>query len=158
MVKVLFVCLGNICRSPTAEGTFRKIVIDADMELLIEIDSAGTHAYHIGEPPDQRALETAARRGIDLARIRGRQATADDLRRFDYVVAMDEENRRHLMSLVPADMSRKVRLLMEFSAKYAEREVPDPYWGGNSGFERVLDMIEDAAHGLLEDIRTRHAL
>lgn len=158
MVRVLFVCLGNICRSPTAEGVFRKLVMEHGMERDIDVDSAGTHAYHINEPPDQRAVQAAAYREIDLTHIRGRQATLTDFNYFDYLLAMDEENRRDLLSIAPSDLAHKVRLLMEFSSSYNEREVPDPYWGGASGFDRVLDMIEDATRGLLEDIRNRHQL
>lgn len=158
MVRVLFVCLGNICRSPTAEGVFRKLVTEHGMERNIDVDSAGTHAYHVDEPPDQRAVRAAAYREIDLTQIRGRQATLEDFDYFDYLLVMDEENRRHLLNIAPTDLADKVRLFMEFSKSFNEREVPDPYWGGASGFDRVLDMIEDAARGLLEDIRARHQI
>ncbi len=158
MVKVLFVCLGNICRSPTAEGVFRKLLAEHGMDSGIEVDSAGTHAYHIDEPPDHRAVQAAAYREIDLTQLRGRQATLEDFDNFDYLLAMDEDNRRHMLSIAPADHAHKVRLLMEFASGFSEREVPDPYWGGTSGFDRVLDMIEDAARGLLDDIRTRYPL
>jgi protein-tyrosine phosphatase len=152
MTKVLFVCLGNICRSPTAEGVFRKVVMEEGMSEIIEIDSAGTHAYHVDEPPDRRAQEAALRRGVDISGLRGRQATADDIVRFDYVLAMDRENHENLMVICPAGHEHKVRLFMEF-APHHPPEVPDPYFGGASGFDRVLDMIEDAAEGLLEEIR-----
>jgi len=155
MVKVLFVCLGNICRSPTAEGVFRKIVIEAGLVEAIEIDSAGTHAYHVGEPPDRRAQAAAHRRGVDLSGLRGRQALAEDLVRFDYILAMDRENRENLLAICPDGHEHKVRLFMEFAAGRMEDEVPDPYFGGPSGFDRVLDMVEEAARGLLGDIRPR---
>lgn len=153
MVRVLFVCLGNICRSPSAEGVFRKLVETEGLTDSIVIDSAGTHAYHIGEPPDARAQEAALRRGIDLSGLRGRQATRQDIIDFDYVLAMDRDNLRHLQSLSPAGQREKIHLFLEFARTFSEREVPDPYFGGAGGFERVLDMIEDAARGLLEDIR-----
>ena len=157
MVRVLFVCLGNICRSPTAEGVFRKLVTEQGLAAQIEIDSAGTHAYHIGEPPDPRATEAAARRGIDLAGLRGRQAVAEDLAIFDYVLAMDKENQRHLLAIAGAHTG-KVRLFLEYAESAGTLEVPDPYWGGATGFERVIDMIEDAAAGLLAEIRKNHPL
>ncbi len=158
MVRVLFVCLGNICRSPTAEGVFRKLITEQGLEAAVEIDSAGTHAYHVNEPPDTRAVQAAAYRDIDLSRIRGRQATAEDFAIFDYILAMDEENVRHLSKAAPPDMTHKIRLFMEYSSNFIEREIPDPYWGGATGFNRVLDMIEDASGGLLRDIRRRYSI
>lgn len=158
MVKVLFVCLGNICRSPTAEGVFRQAVERAGLGTEFEIDSAGTHAYHIGEPPDSRAQEAAARRGVDLSGLRGRRASAEDIREFDYVLAMDRENFENLQAICPPEYSGRVQLFMEFAAGRAEREVPDPYFGGSGGFDRVLDMIEDASEGLLRHIREQQGL
>lgn len=158
MVRVLFVCLGNICRSPTAEGVFRHVVERAGLKDRIEIDSAGTHAYHIGDPPDLRSQEAARRRGIDLSSLRGRKASAEDIERFDYILAMDAENLANLRAICPAGLDEKVRLFLEFAPNRPEREVPDPYFGGESGFERVLDMIEEAAHGLLAHVRQRHSL
>jgi len=156
MIKVLFVCLGNICRSPTAEGVFRKHVTEAGLHEHIHIDSAGTHAYHVGEPPDMRAQETAARRGIDLGGLRGRRATAQDLDEFDYVLAMDNENFRNLNAIAEEHHRQKIRLFLEFAEELDEREVPDPYYGGPGGFDRVLDMIEEASEGLLAEIRKKH--
>jgi protein-tyrosine phosphatase len=156
MVRVLFVCLGNICRSPTAEGVFRQVVRQASLADYIDIDSAGTHAYHIGDPPDRRAQAAAARRGVDLSGLRGRQATPRDIEEFDYVLAMDRENLQNLQAICPSGLEAKLRLFLEFAGERVEREVPDPYFGGESGFDRVLDMIEDAAQGLLADIRQRH--
>lgn len=152
MVNVLFVCLGNICRSPTAEGVFRKLVAERELGSRIGIDSAGTHDYHLGAPPDQRATAAAARRGVDLSGLRGRQATVEDLARFDYILAMDRDNLAHLTGLAPSAHRHKIRLFMEFADVYSEDEMPDPYYGGRAGFERVLDMAEAAAAGLLEDI------
>lgn len=158
MVRVLFVCLGNICRSPTAEGVFRLTVQRAGLLEHIEIDSAGTHAYHVGEPPDARAQEAARRRGIDLSGLRGRRVTRADFERFDYLLAMDEENYQNLMAICPPAQEDKVRLFLEFAPHRPEREVPDPYFGGNAGFERVLDMIEEASAGLLAHLRRQHGI
>lgn len=155
MVRVLFVCLGNICRSPMAEGVFRHFVQQAGYADLVEIDSAGTHAYHVGEPPDPRAQVAAARRGIDISGLRGRQARREDFSRYDYVLAMDHDNHAHLLALCPPGHEHKLRLFLEFATRSAERTVPDPYFGKESGFDRVLDLIEDAATGLLADVRQR---
>ncbi len=156
MVKVLFVCMGNICRSPTAEGVFRKILEDSALAEGIMIDSAGTHAYHIDQPPDHRAQQAAARRGIDISALRGRRATAEDIEEFDYVLAMDRENYHNLTRL--KGERENIRLFLDYSENFEDDEVPDPYYGGPNGFERVLDMIEDACRGLLADIRQRHTL
>ncbi len=153
MVKVLFVCLGNICRSPTAEGVFREVVRQQGLDEVVQIDSAGTHAYHIGDPPDPRAQAAALRRGIDLSTLRGRQATSQDIETFDYILAMDRQNLANLLAISPSGQEHKIRLFLEFAESRPEREVPDPYFGGSSGFDRVLDMIEEASAGLLEHIR-----
>ncbi len=158
MVKVLFVCLGNICRSPTAEGVFRDVVKRAGLDPHIEIDSAGTHAYHVGAPPDLRAQEVARRRGIDLSGLRGRKAVRADFERFDFILAMDEENLGNLLAICPAGHEGKAQLFLDYAPHRPEREVPDPYYGGDAGFELVLDMIEEAAQGLLAEIRKRHGL
>jgi protein-tyrosine phosphatase len=155
MVRVLFVCLGNICRSPTAEGVFRRLVVEQGLEGEIEIDSAGTHGYHVGSQPDPRALRAARQRGIDISGLRGRRATADDILRFDYVLAMDLENLENLLEICPPGYEHKIRLLLEYAPQRPEREVPDPYFGGANGFDRVLDMVDEAARGLLEEIRRR---
>lgn len=156
MVKVLFVCLGNICRSPTAEGVFRELVRQQSLQSHIHVDSAGTHAYHIGEPPDSRAQQAAARRGVDLSMLRGRKAEPRDLEEFDYVLAMDEQNRQHLLSIAPVGTAPKIKLFMSYAASRREPEVPDPYFGGGRGFEVVLDMLEEACAGLLADIQHNH--
>ena len=153
MVRVLFVCLGNICRSPMAEGIFRKYVTDAGLASHIEIDSAGTHAFHIGAPPDGRAQSAAARRGVDISGLRGRQVGQEDLRHYDYVLAMDHENYAHLRALCPTGYEHKIRLFLEYATRADDRAVPDPYYGADSGFDRVLDLIEDASEGLLADVR-----
>ena len=156
MVRVLFVCLGNICRSPTAEGVFRKVVERAGLLEHIEIDSAGTHAYHVDSPPDGRSQAAALRRGIDLSRLRGRRATRADFDQFEYVLAMDRENLSNLKAICPPGQEHKLALFLEYAPHRPEREVPDPYNGGERGFERVLDMIEEASQGLLEHLRKQH--
>ena len=151
-ISVLFVCMGNICRSPTAEGVFRHHVSEAGLNELIEIDSAGTHAYHVGEPPDRRARAAAERRGVSLEDIRARRVHPDDFDRFSYIVAMDQDNLAILEEQAEGMHREKLRLFLEFSVG-PEREVPDPYYGGPTGFERVLDLVEDASRGLLEELR-----
>ena len=152
-IKILFVCMGNICRSPMAEGVFRHHVRQVGLDGLIAIDSAGTHDYHVGELPDPRAQRAAGRRGYDLATLRGRQVSRADFLEFDYLLAMDEVNLRALERLCPSRHAHKLKLFMEFGVNAAPREVPDPYYGGDQGFERVLDMVEDASQGLLAHLR-----
>ncbi len=155
-VKVLFVCMGNICRSPTAHGVFRQLVQDQGLADRIEIDSAGTHAYHVGEPPDRRARQTAARRGIPLDDLRARQVVTDDIDYYDYVLAMDQDNYHGLSAICPPGMERKIGLYLDYAADLRLREVPDPYYGGPDGFEEVFDMVDAAAKGLLRDIQRRY--
>jgi protein-tyrosine phosphatase len=149
--SVLFVCMGNICRSPTAEGVFRFHVESAGLAGHIEIDSAGTHAYHVGEPADQRARAAAEKRGMSLEGIRARRVNSDDFERFDYILAMDEDNLARLLDEAPQEHHHKLRLFLDFAAT-GEREVPDPYYGGAAGFERVLDLVDAASRGLLETL------
>jgi protein-tyrosine phosphatase len=157
-VAVVFVCMGNICRSPTAEAVFRQYVERAGLAGQIVIDSAGTHDYHIGEPPDSRTQRAAQQRGFDMTRLRGRQVEAADFSRFDYVLAMDAANLAILHRLAPKESATQARLFLDYAHHHVEREVPDPYYGGEDGFERVLDMVEDAAAGLLQHIRAHHFL
>ena len=152
--SVIFCCMGNICRSPTAEAVFRACVAKAGLEQNILIDSAGTHDYHIGEPPDRRAQHAALRRGYDMSMLRGRQIGTEDFERFDYVLAMDCDNLAILQRLRQRDTNSHLGLFLEFAQHTRAREVPDPYYGGEEGFERVLDMIEDASEGLLKHIQT----
>jgi protein-tyrosine phosphatase len=154
-VSVLFVCMGNICRSPTAEAVFRHCVEKAGLADAIHIDSAGTHDYHIGEPPDSRTQRAAKQRGYEMGILRGRQAEAGDFARFDYVLAMDEANLSILQSLRPRDAQSHLGLFLAFAEHHDEREVPDPYFGGADGFEHVLDLVEDASRGLLKHIRAQ---
>lgn len=152
-ISILFVCMGNICRSPTAEGVFRKHVADADLVDDIHTDSAGTHAYHSGEPADRRAQAAAVRRGFSLEGIRARRVMDDDYEHFDYILAMDEDNLMVLKERAPDTHRYKVRLFLDFAESRRETEVPDPYYGGSAGFERVLDLVEEASRGLLETLR-----
>lgn len=154
MIKVLFVCLGNICRSPMAEGIFRDLVEQSHLSEQVMVDSAGTHGYHMGEAPDPRAQDTAARWGIDITTLKGRQVQATDLNVYDYVLAMDAENLENLRRL-PGGKGQRVRLFLEFATQTDTKEVPDPYYGGVGGFDRVYDLLQDAAQGLLVDIRMR---
>lgn len=151
-VSVLFVCMGNICRSPTAEGVFRHRVEQADLGDSIEIDSAGTHAYHVGEPPDRRAVAAAARRGVSLEGIAARRVSDDDFADFDLIIAMDDDNHQRLTEQSPEEHRDKIRLFLEYSVE-SQTEVPDPYYGGAAGFERVLDLVESASEGLLDALR-----
>ena len=155
MIRVLFVCMGNICRSPTAEGVVRHLLAQTADELkaAVEVDSAGTHGYHTGAPPDARAQRAARRRGIEIADLRARLVLEEDFESFDYILAMDPDNLDYLLDMCPRPHRTKVRLLMDFAPEASLRAVPDPYYGGASGFERVLDLVEQAATGLLEELR-----
>ena len=151
--KVLFVCMGNTRRSPTAEGVFRAQAESAGLADQLHIDSAGTHDYHIGDPPDARAAAAAARRGYNLNSLRGRQVGEKDFVEYDMILAMDMENLSRLHDRCPPEQAHKLGLFLEHSKNFLQREVPDPYYGGTGGFETVLDMAEDAGVGLLEHIR-----
>jgi len=155
-VKVLFVCMGNICRSPTAHGVFRKLVEDEGYADRIDIDSAGTHAYHVGEPPDSRATRTAMGRGIDLGDLRARKVRSTDFSEFDYVLAMDRENLSLLKNSCPDEYSDRLYLFLEFAPETNTQEVPDPYYGGESGFDQVFDLVTAGSRGLLADIKDKH--
>ncbi len=154
-MRILFCCMGNICRSPTAEGVFRHLLTQRAPQLRIEIDSAGTHDYHVGAPPDRRALAAAARRGIDLSSLRARQVSERDFEDFDLILAMDEANFEELRRLAPPVRRDRVRLLMEFAPDAPARVVPDPYYGGAQGFEEVLDLLEEASEGLIRELLRR---
>ena len=154
-MKILFVCLGNICRSPTAAGVLRTLAAREAPELSIEVDSAGTAGYHVGEPPDPRTRQAAARRGYDLSALRARIVEPGDFERFDLIVAMDRENLRVLRRRAPPAAHERLRLLLEFAPEAGPEDVPDPYDGGPNGFEEVLDLIEAAARGLLAHLRQR---
>ena len=154
-IGVVFVCMGNICRSPLAEGVFRHRVEQAGLNHLIQIDSAGTHGYHLGARPDPRAQAAAARRQYDLSGVRARQVTRQDIEVFDYVLAMDLDNLAYLSSLGSPDHRHKPQLFLDYGSNVDLREVPDPYYGPEAGFELVLDLAEDASRGLLTHIQRR---
>lgn len=153
MIKVLFVCMGNICRSPTAEGVFRKVLRTRKLEEKIEVSSAGTHGYHIGESPDQRAQQAAARRGYDLSRIRARKVSPQDMDYFDLILAMDKRTLESLREICPLQQSGRLGLFMDYSSAFPGEDVPDPYYGRGEGFDLVLDMVEDATNGLVDYIK-----
>jgi len=150
---ILMCCMGNICRSPTAEGVLRAKLQAAGFADRVTLDSAGTHDYHVGRPPDARAQRHALARGYDLSALRARQAEPDDFRRFDLLLAMDEANMAGLRAICPPGEEGRLRLLMSFAGRHDATEVPDPYYGGEAGFERVLDYIEDACDGVIFMLR-----
>jgi len=158
MVRVLFVCLGNICRSPLAEGVFRRLVTERGLADKIEIDSAGTGGWHVGEPPDRRMRATAEGRGVSLHGISARRVEAGDLREFDYVFAMDRQNYRDLMSFSGAHPTAKVSLFRSFDPEPDSQDVPDPYYGGADGFEHVFDIVHRTCEAILDHIAKEHAL
>ena len=151
--RILFVCMGNICRSPTAEGVLRKRLQELAPELDVLVASAGTHAYHNGEPPDPRARRAAERRGVDLRQQRARRVDVQDFAQFELVLAMDPTNLADLIALSPPEFHGRIRLFLEFAPQLGRGDVPDPYYGGANGFEYVLDLVEEAADGLIEHLR-----
>lgn len=151
--RVLFVCMGNICRSPTAEGVFRAMLARESLDASVFVDSAGTGGWHAGEPPDRRAAAAALRRGYDLSGQRARQVTLGDFHHFHYIVAMDSQNLRDLRAVAPGSFKDKPRLLLDYASEpLSTREVPDPYYGGADGFDRVLDLVEAGCAGLLREV------
>lgn len=152
-VSVLFVCTGNICRSPTAEAVFRRLLEREQLADRIAVDSAGTHGYHVGDPPDRRAQAAAKRRGYDMGRQRARRLEPEDCRRHDYLIVMDSDNYRIVRSFCSDGGAAKLHRFLEFASQDSELDVPDPYYGGDAGFEHVLDLIESAASGLLATIK-----
>lgn len=152
------VCMGNICRSPTAHGVFSKKVEEAGLADVISIDSAGTHAYHVGEPPDRRSQQAALQRGFDLSDLRARKIRHSDFSEFDYYLVMDHANLADVLRECPDEYRHKVQLFLEYASGFDEQEVPDPYYGGAQGFAHVLDLVEDASEGLLSRIREQYGL
>lgn len=152
-ISVLFVCMGNICRSPTAEGVFRKLVKQEGLEDRFTIDSAGTHAYHVGSSPDERAQKTALGRGVNLAELRARQVANHDFETFDHILVMDRQNLDTLMFVCPKAHLHKLKLFLEYAPGLKTMEVPDPYYGGARGFEDVFSMLETASKGFLATMR-----
>lgn len=155
MKRILFVCMGNICRSPTAEGVSFNIIKNNKIEHILNVDSAGTHSYHVGEPPDPRTCAAAMKRGIDLSGLRARRVVPEDFERFDLLLAMDHDNLKYLKRWARPEHHGKLDLFMSYASGFDNDEMPDPYYGGEEGFERVLDMAEDAARGLIEALRLR---
>ena len=151
-IKVLFVCMGNICRSPTAEGVFNKVIADLGTADRFLVDSAGTHAYHVGESPDSRAQQTAHTRGVNLSEIRARKVAPSDFEHFDYILAMDSDNYHILIAASPDEYHHKIKLFLEYAPDRSENDVPDPYYGGQHGFSHVFDLVEDASHGFYHSV------
>lgn len=156
-VGVLFVCMGNICRSPTARGVFTKLVREAGLDHVIRVDSAGTIDYHAGEAPDTRAQAAAMRHGIDLSGYRARQVRSSDFTAFDYILAMDQENLTYLHMKCPEENRHRIQLFLNFAPHAKLREVPDPYYGGEHGFDHVISLVQEASQGLLDHIQ-KHRL
>ena len=153
-VKVMFVCLGNICRSPTAHGVFQSLINNQGLQGHIYVESSGTASWHVGKPPDARATAFAAARDVDLSELRAQQVKASDFETFDYILAMDKQNLKDLQALKPHDYAGELDLFLAFSPM-DESEVPDPYYGGDEGFNHVLDLVESASKGLLAHIKQR---
>ncbi|MCB1876375.1 MAG: low molecular weight phosphotyrosine protein phosphatase [Chromatiales bacterium] len=153
-VKVLFVCMGNICRSPTAHGVFRHMLVEEGLIHQVEVDSAGTHAYHVGESPDRRSQSAAWERSIDLSDLSARKVQGADFVEFDFIVAMDHDNLSNLRASCPAEHQHKLHLMLDFSPDAEGQDVPDPYYGGPMGFQRVLDLVTDGSRGLLARVRS----
>jgi protein-tyrosine phosphatase len=154
-IRVLMVCLGNICRSPTAEAMLRRKVREAGLADRIEVDSAGTAGYHVGSPPDGRAIAHGERRGLKMKALRGRKVSREDFDRFDFILAMDEENLADLESIRPPAARARLALLMSYAPHAGSKVVPDPYYGSADGFERVLDLVESACEGFLGSLASR---
>lgn len=153
--RVLLVCMGNICRSPTAEGVLRQMIRMSNLGAKIEVDSAGTHGYHVGEAPDTRTQRAAALRGYNLSQLRARKVARQDLDYFDLVLAMDKNNLDNLQRLARPDQMQKIKLFMEYAKSFDDDEVPDPYYGLGHGFDLVLDMVEDASRGLIAEVEKK---
>jgi protein-tyrosine phosphatase len=153
--RVLLVCMGNICRSPTAEGVVRSYIKNNGLGNIVEVDSAGTHGYHVGEAPDSRTQRAAMARGYNLSQLRARKVARQDLDYFDLILAMDKSNLDNLRRMSPPEMHDRIRLFMDYSRNFDDDEVPDPYYGLGHGFDLVLDMVEDAAQGLVDDLKKK---
>jgi protein-tyrosine phosphatase len=153
--RVLLVCMGNICRSPTAEGVVRSYIKNNGLGNIVEVDSAGTHGYHVGEAPDSRTQRAAMARGYNLSQLRARKVARQDLDYFDLILAMDKSNLDNLRRMSPPEMHDRIRLFMDYARNFDDDEVPDPYYGLGHGFDLVLDMVEDAAQGLVDDLKKK---
>ena len=155
MIRVLFVCMGNICRSPMAQGVLEQRLHEERLVHRVQVDSAGTHSYHAGDPPDPRGVAAARRRGIEISGQRSRPVCEDDFTEFDLILAMDSDNERGLRALCPPDYDDRVMQVLEFAPELREREVPDPYYVGGLGFEKVLDMLDLCIEGLMDELHDR---
>lgn len=153
MTRILMVCLGNICRSPLAQGVMEQRLRKSGLVRSATVDSAGTQAYHLGEPPDPRAVELAARRGYDISGQRARRIRDGDFQSFDYILAMDQDNLQQLVARCPEAEVSRIKLLMDFAPGPDGQEIPDPYYGGQDEFERTLDLIEAAVEGLILEVK-----
>lgn len=154
-VKILFVCLGNICRSPTAEGVFQKKLEETKLDNIVQIDSAGTAGWHIGKSPDPRSTQAAAERGYSMSHLKSRQVSSNDFHHFDYILAMDEDNLADLLEVKPTGAKARVELFLDYAQDTSYTEVPDPYYGNEDGFSTVLDLVENASGGLLSTLASR---
>ncbi len=155
MAKVLFVCLGNICRSPTAQGVFEKMLADRGLSDKVLVDSCGTGGWHVGSPPDERTVKTAKEYGYDLSHLRARKFAAEDFGKFDYILAMDARNLADVIKHVPRDYQGTIKLFLDYAKDVEVTEVPDPYYGGSEGFTRVIKLIENACQGLIDEIESQ---
>jgi len=154
-ISVLFVCLGNICRSPTAHGVFEQMVGEAGLQKNITVDSCGTGDWHIGHSPDERSASAALARGYDLSHLRSRQINGSDFGQFDYILVMDKQNLLDVQAMCPSDYPGKLELFLDYANNFSEtKEVPDPYYGGLSGFDNVIDLVEDASKTLLSTMKS----
>ena len=153
--RVLLVCMGNICRSPTAEGVLRQYIKINNLCGIVEVDSAGTHGYHVGEAPDSRTQRAASIRGYNLSQLRARKVARQDLDYFDLILAMDKSNLDNLQRMATPEQQERIRLFMQYAKNFEDDEVPDPYYGLGHGFDLVLDMVEDASQGLIGEIKQK---
>ncbi len=153
--RVLLVCMGNICRSPTAEAVLRQMIKNNKLGHIVEVDSAGTHGYHVGEAPDSRTQRAALARGYNLSQLRARKVARQDIDYFDLILAMDKSNLDNLRRMAPPEAHERIKLFMDYSKNFEDDEVPDPYYGLGHGFDLVLDMVEDGAQGLIDEIRQK---
>lgn len=155
MIKILFVCMGNICRSPSAEGFFARALDKSPHRDLVSIDSAGTHSYHVGHAPDSRAVDTASTFGVDISNLRARKVSAEDFHEFDLVIAMDKSNYSDLQAIQPVDSRAQLRMMMDYHPEGNPKDVPDPYYGGMDGFTRMCKLLDLATAGLLLEVEDR---
>ncbi len=155
--RVLLVCMGNICRSPTAEVVLRQMIKNNKLGHIVEVDSAGTHGYHVGEAPDSRTQRATLVRGYNLSQLRARKVARQDIDYFDLILAMDKSNLDNLRRMAPPEAHERIKLFMDYAKNFEDDEVPDPYYGLGHGFDLVLDMVEDAAQGLVDEIKRKVA-